>query len=305
MEMEIFSTGTHTSKNGVTKVYTEADLDSIAQSYNPEFHEAPITIGHPSDNSPAYGWVQSLKRTGDKLIATVSELLPEFKELLEQKLFKKRSVSLYPDGSLRHIGFLGALPPAVKGLKDLSFQDDEADEVVTSISGEIIARTEAETKVEAEYSNKEITSETKLGSDGKCFAGNTNNIKNIATGGGTDIAFHTTDCITNITSLLESKISEGKFTPAMKKSFVAFIESPDNTEQIIEFINSIPVIVHLDEVIQKSSQNYSEQFSGCDDYEIDSHSESIYKKLKSIQHQSGISFEAAVNQLIKTNRRAL
>ncbi len=108
-----------------------------------------------------------------------------------------------------------------------------------------------------------------------------------------------------ITSLLDSKISEGRFTPAMKKSFFAFIESPESTEQIIEFINSIPVIVHLGEVIKKSVQNYSDHFPGCDDYEIDSHSESIYKKLKSIQHQSGISFEAAINQLIKTNRRAL
>jgi hypothetical protein len=279
MEMEIFSTGTHTSKNGVTKTYTEADLDNIVNSYNPEYHEAPITIGHPSDNSPAYGWVQSLKRNGEKLIATVSDLLPEFKEMLEKKLFKKRSISLYPDGSLRHIGFLGALPPSVKGLKNLSFGDDEADELLTSLLEETVT----ENDLSAASSSLEGTEIDKVL---------------------VPPALKTLDRET-ISSLLDSKISEGRFTPAMKKSFFAFIESPDSTEQIIEFINSIPVIVHLGEVIKKSVQNYSDHFPGCDDYEIDSHSESIYKKLKSIQHQSGISFEAAINQLIKTNRRAL
>lgn len=277
--MEIFSTGTHTSKNGVTKTYTEADLDNIVNSYNPEYHEAPITIGHPSDNSPAYGWVQSLKRNGEKLIATVSDLLPEFKEMLEKKLFKKRSISLYPDGSLRHIGFLGALPPSVKGLKNLSFQDNEADELLTSLLEETVT----ENDLSAASSSLEGTEIDKVL---------------------VPPALKTLDREL-ISSLLDSKISEGRFTPAMKKSFFAFIESPESTEQIIEFINSIPVIVHLGEVIKKSVQNYSDHFPGCDDYEIDSHSESIYKKLKSIQHQSGISFEAAINQLIKTNRRAL
>lgn len=334
MEMEIFSTGTHTSKNGVTKTYTEADLDNIVNSYNPEYHEAPITIGHPSDNSPAYGWVQSLKRNGEKLIATVSDLLPEFKEMLEKKLFKKRSISLYPDGSLRHIGFLGALPPSVKGLKNLSFGDDEADELLTSLLEETVTEAQEgndEAVTEAPYvkANGESAELVKcpenlsLGNNHEVVQGSDSfddkhekelgNDLSAASSSleGTEIdkvlvppALKTLDREL-ITSLLDSKISEGRFTPAMKKSFFAFIESPESTEQIIEFINSIPVIVHLGEVIKKSAQNYSDHFPGCDDYEIDSHSESIYKKLKSIQHQSGISFEAAINQLIKTNRRAL
>ncbi|MDP1995112.1 MAG: hypothetical protein Q8K40_07690, partial [Ignavibacteria bacterium] len=36
---------------------------------------------------------------------------------------KKRSVSLNPDNSLRHVGFLGAALPAVKGLADLQFAE--------------------------------------------------------------------------------------------------------------------------------------------------------------------------------------
>lgn len=309
--MEIFSTGTHLSKNGITKTYTETDLDNIVRSYNPEYHEAPITIGHPSDNTPAYGWVQSLKRNGEKLIATVSELLPEFKEMLEKKLFKKRSISLYPDGSLRHIGFLGALPPSVKGLKNLSFQDDEADELLTSLLEETVTEsTEGMGHEESVTEAPQLQANTSLNDDQEVEFGNdsstaSSGLEGVESENDSIPPAHKTLDRDIISTLLDSKISEGRFTPAMKRTFFAFIESPDSADQIFEFINSIPVIVHLDEVIKKSVQNYSDHFSGCDDYEIDSHSESIYKKLKSIQHQSGISFEAAINQLIKSNRRAL
>jgi hypothetical protein len=87
-------------------------------------HEAPIVIGHPKDNAPAFGWVDSLKREGDILYAKLKNLVPEFVEILKRKLFKKRSISLYPDLSLRHVGFLGAGIPAVKGLEDIKFSDE-------------------------------------------------------------------------------------------------------------------------------------------------------------------------------------
>jgi hypothetical protein len=43
---------------------------------------------------------------------------------VNQGLFKKRSISVYPDGTLRHVGFLGAQPPALKGLADFAFKDE-------------------------------------------------------------------------------------------------------------------------------------------------------------------------------------
>jgi len=49
MEFEIFKTGTHTSDKGITKTYTEEDLNFIASNYNPQEHEAPIVVGHPVD----------------------------------------------------------------------------------------------------------------------------------------------------------------------------------------------------------------------------------------------------------------
>ncbi len=63
---EIFKTGKHTSDKGITNEYTNEDLDKIVSNYNPEEHEAPIVIGHPKTNAPAYGWIEKLQRVGDK-----------------------------------------------------------------------------------------------------------------------------------------------------------------------------------------------------------------------------------------------
>lgn len=123
MWIEIFKTGTHNT-NADTKTYTKEDIDTIVSKYDPKVHEAPIVIGHPKDNAPAFGWVDSLKREGDILYAKLKNLVPEFVEILKRKLFKKRSISLYPDLSLRHVGFLGAGIPAVKGLEDIKFSDE-------------------------------------------------------------------------------------------------------------------------------------------------------------------------------------
>lgn len=124
----IFKTGKHTDSSGNEKEWSEKDLDNIAEKYDPSKHEAPIVIGHPKTNSPAFGWVEKLKRIGDTLYAYPKQLAQEFVDMVKQGLFKKRSISLYPDGTLRHIGFLGAQPPAVKGLPDVEFKEDEGNQ---------------------------------------------------------------------------------------------------------------------------------------------------------------------------------
>lgn len=119
----VFRTGTHTDSRGTARTWTGDDLDHIVSSYNPAEHEAPIVIGHPEDNAPAWGWVEGLKRVGDVLYAKATSLVPEFVDMVKRGMFKKRSIALYADGTLRHIGFLGAEPPAVKGLPDIAFRD--------------------------------------------------------------------------------------------------------------------------------------------------------------------------------------
>jgi len=125
--IEVFRAGTHTAMNGTTRTWTEQDLDDAVAAYDPAQHEAPLVVGHPQDNAPAYGWVAAVKREGSRLLIQPHQLDPAFREMVKTGRFKKRSISFYADGSIRHIGFLGAQPPAVKGLKDVQFsQDGEA-----------------------------------------------------------------------------------------------------------------------------------------------------------------------------------
>lgn len=119
--VEIFRAGTHTDMAGNTRTWTTADLDEIVAKYNPAEHEAPIVIGHPEHNAPAYGWAKALRRNGEVLEAEFRDVDPVFSDAVKAGHWKKRSISLYADKTLRHVGFLGALPPAVKGLKDVSF----------------------------------------------------------------------------------------------------------------------------------------------------------------------------------------
>lgn len=120
--IEIFKTGKHTDSSGQEKEWTEADIEAIIQKYNNQKeHQAPVVIGHPHTDSPAYGWVEALKRDGNKLLAEIKPTVQEFVDWVRQGLYKKVSIALYPDMMLRHIGFLGATPPAIKGLKPPEF----------------------------------------------------------------------------------------------------------------------------------------------------------------------------------------
>lgn len=115
------------------------DLAHIAESYNPALHEAPVVIGHPATDDPAFGWVRSAELLPDGLWLN-ADLLPEMADLVERNLYKKVSVSLYqPDApanpvpggySIKHLGFLGAQPPAVKGLQGVVL-NSESDQTIT------------------------------------------------------------------------------------------------------------------------------------------------------------------------------
>lgn len=104
----------------------DALIDKAVASFNASRHEPPVVIGHPAENAPAWGWVEGLQRQGNMLLAKFKQVQPEFEEMVKRGRFKKRSAAFYPDGTLRHVGFLGAMPPAVKGLPDLAFAEPPA-----------------------------------------------------------------------------------------------------------------------------------------------------------------------------------
>lgn len=144
--IHIFKAGTRPAMSGEVISFSEADLAASAQAYNPAIHEAPLVVGHPRHDAPAYGWVQALAFGDDGLTAIPHQVDPAFAELHETGRFKKVSASFYRPESpnnpvpgvwyLRHVGFLGAQPPAVKGLRPAEFAD--GDDCVTVEFGEDI-----------------------------------------------------------------------------------------------------------------------------------------------------------------------
>ena len=162
--IEIFRSGRHTDDGGTVHEFSEADLQGMARSYNPALREAPLTVGHPANNLPAYGWVKSVAIANGVLSINAHQVEPQFSEMVQAGRFKKRSASFYPPQApnnptpgqwyLRHVAFLGAQPPAVAGLKDIEFSEDDAggavsfSETVTATPStqEPLSMTEAEIK---------------------------------------------------------------------------------------------------------------------------------------------------------------
>lgn len=127
---EIFRAGKHTDSSGNVKTWTDEDLDTIVAKFNEKKPGVPIVLGHPKDNSPAFGWIDDVKRVGNSLFAKFKDVCPEFKEWVNKGFYKNRSVSLYPDLTLRHVGFLGGMQPAVKGLPEFVFNEDESADII-------------------------------------------------------------------------------------------------------------------------------------------------------------------------------
>ena len=137
--IEIFRAGTRKDANGFEVTITKDDLQKVVDNYSSGYHEAPLVVGHPKMDAPAYGWVDKLVLDGDVLKAQPKDVDAEFADLVGSGKYKKISASFYRPNTesnpkpenwyLRHVGFLGAMPPAVKGLKDPIFNDNSDDVV--------------------------------------------------------------------------------------------------------------------------------------------------------------------------------
>lgn len=134
--IEIFRAGTHTAMAGQEISFSDEDIDNMAAAYN-GYHRAgygaPLCIGHPPDNSPSYGETNGLISKNGRLFALVkpdNDLI----RFVRAGYYRKVSASFYKPGEasnpagtgawyLRHIGFLGSQPPAVKGLEQVEFME--------------------------------------------------------------------------------------------------------------------------------------------------------------------------------------
>jgi hypothetical protein len=133
--LQIFKPGRHTAMSGASLAFSESDLAASAAAYDPAVFQAPIVVGHPKTDDPAYGWVSALAFADGALEASPDQVDPAFAEIVEAGRYKKISAAFYaPEAPnnpvpgvyyLRHVGFLGAAAPAVKGLRSPEFADAE------------------------------------------------------------------------------------------------------------------------------------------------------------------------------------
>ncbi len=132
--IEVFKAGKHVDASGQVYEFTKEDVKQLAETFDKKRYRVPVVVGHPKVEDPAFGWVSDVKEENGSLFVKLGNLVKEFVDAVERGLYRERSISIYhPDSpnnhhkgkwTLKHIGFLGAAAPAVKGLAPLGFTDD-------------------------------------------------------------------------------------------------------------------------------------------------------------------------------------
>jgi len=322
---EIFKTGKHTSDKGITREYTTDDLDKIAANYNPDEHEAPIVIGHPKNNAPAYGWIEKLQRVGEKLIAIPKQVNQAFADMVKDGAFKKRSISITNDLKLNHVGFLGAAAPAVKGLKDVEFSAD-AEYSVFELDIEPVDESSASDNQNNHTSNNtspsninksqldnlqaQIDSLVKLSQN---FAENSLSKDELDKIHNQINELRFSIQVNEFELMLNEKLAYGSITPAMKNKILSLInfirkqnfsdesfsfDSYVNSikEHLTEVVNSIPKIIYYEEFAKKGETEKADlEFS---EFEVDRESLSVHKEALALSKKEEISYVDAITKLV-------
>lgn len=128
--IEVFRAGTHTDSKGRSATYTTADLDQMVENH--ALGAAPAVIGHPKTDDPAYAWTSGMKRDGDSLFVKFGDINPAFEAGVASGAYRNRSVRIVKSKDsgwrVRHVGWLGAAPPAIDGLTPVNFSADEGED---------------------------------------------------------------------------------------------------------------------------------------------------------------------------------
>ena len=328
---EIFRTGTHTSLNGQTKEFLETDLDTIASSYDPQQHEAPIVIGHPETNAPAYGWIDKLKRVGGRLIAFPKQVSNEFAELVKTGAFKKRSISITPDLQLNHVGFLGAAAPAVKGLKDVEFAENPNELQFASFEFDPVTLSEVEGEPDLEPNNETVEQVNNHSQLSAQLAQFSNEIASLKTSlmQFADKGLNKEDLdkihqridelrfsmqTNEFELMLNEKLAYGSLTPAMKNKIlkiVGFLQkqnfassefsTTDFSKQVnsmfTELVETLPQLNLNSDFATKETKTNIHSDEDFDGFEIDSDQLKVHKQALSISKEKNISYLAAVKEV--------
>ena len=59
--IQLLRAGRHIASDGRGRDYPAAELADMCAVYDPALYQAPIVVGHPTDDAPAYGWLAALR----------------------------------------------------------------------------------------------------------------------------------------------------------------------------------------------------------------------------------------------------
>lgn len=266
--------------SGTPQTIDAKSLQQIANSYDAANYPAPIVIGHPKTDAPAYGWVDKLYVEGDKLKATVKDVVAQFSDVVKEGRYKKVSVSLFlPNASsnpkpgdfyLKHVGFLGAAAPAVPGLKPVQFSGAGADSVEFSQDRQESADFSSNERAELEALRKERN-------DGK----------------------------------LEKLINEGRILPVFKAEILEFVGSLDASETFsfsegqettcrdwfLSYLERQPKVVSFGafDMGETGPTTRMPNIAVPDGYTVDTTQNELYARARQIEREKGVSFAEALD----------
>ena len=245
-DVEVFSTGIW---NG--DAYTEGDLNEMVHAFYElqEKIKPPLKLAHDNkmhleDGQPALGWVKGLKKVGEKLIATVTQVPDVLYKAITSGRYKRVSAEIYwnlkESGKvfkrvLSAVGLLGADIPAVSNLADLEAYLSMTPEVGTfekmasysfevNESGEI--KTDEEVEEMSDEKIKQLTDElnaakadlTKSEGESKTYKAEAEALKKEKADG---LKTARTD---EIKTFCEQMVKDGKMTPAARDILVNDLE---------------------------------------------------------------------------------
>lgn len=219
--IEIFRPGKFKAMNGTEVSFSAEMLKDIAESYDPKVYQAPLVIGHPKVEDPAYGWVKNLSFSGERLSAEPEAVVEEFASLVSARRYQNVSASFFtPEHPanpkpgkyyLKHVGFLGAVPPAVTGLKTVSFADN--DDKVVEFSFEVPEEEKTAEKQSEDRTAEFAAREESLLQREKAVAEKEKQMRRLEFG-----------------SFVDERIKEGKVLASNRDGIVDFMEALDGLE---------------------------------------------------------------------------
>ena len=120
----------HSNALGEPMSFARSDALDLVASYDFAADPAPIIIGTPKMDDPAFGWVSGLSIAAGKIVATIENLSSKLAEAIREGAFKGVSMDAYPPTHphnpkpgrwyLKHISYRDG--PSIESIRGIATQ---------------------------------------------------------------------------------------------------------------------------------------------------------------------------------------